>query len=94
MNAKKLRRKLIVLCFCLLASWVITTFPLMVMWYIKGSGHGWNPDVSDTWRMFIFAIIPGVTSGYLLFGLFLWSYLLKSKKSDNGLDTPTQAIKD
>jgi hypothetical protein len=82
MDAKKLRRKLIGLCFCLFGAWIITTFPLIVMWYAKGGAHGLAPDVSDSWHMFIFDIIPGLTSGYLLAGLFLLSYILKSKKTD------------
>jgi len=82
MDAKKLRRKLTGLCFCLFAAWLMTTFSLMIMWYSKGGAHGLAPDVSDCWHMFIFDIIPGYTSGYLLAGLFLLDYILKSKKTD------------
>jgi hypothetical protein len=77
-----LRRKLIGLCFCLFAAWVITTFSSIVLWYAKGGGHGLAPDISDTWRFFIFDVIPGFTSVYLLCGLFLLNCILKSKKSD------------
>jgi hypothetical protein len=82
MDAKRLRRKLIGLCFCLFAAWVLTTFSSIVLWYAKDGGHGMAPDVSDSWHMFIFEIIPGLTSGYLFCELFLLDYILKSKKSD------------
>jgi hypothetical protein len=82
MDAKKLRRKLTGLCFCLFAAWLMTTFSSMILWYSKGDAHGLAPDVSDSWHMFIFDIIPGLTSGYLLAGLCLWNYILKSKKTD------------
>jgi hypothetical protein len=82
MDAKKLRRKLIGLCFALFAIWVVTTFSQIVLWYAKGGAHGLAHDVSDVWHMFIFDIIPGLTSGYLLCGLFLLNYILKSKKTD------------
>jgi hypothetical protein len=83
MNAQKLRRGLIVLCICLLTAWIITSFSLMVLWYAKGGGHGLSSDTSHSWRMFIFEIIPGLTSGYLLFGLFLLDIILNAKKSEN-----------
>jgi hypothetical protein len=82
MTTKKLRRKLMGLCFSLLTIWIITTFSQIVLWYAKGGAHGFAPDVSDIWQMFVFYIIPALTSGYLLCGLFLLNWILKSKKSD------------
>jgi hypothetical protein len=83
MNPKKLRRKLIGLCFWLFAAWVITTFSTIVLWYAKGGGRGLAPDVSGVLRTFIFYVIPGLSSGYLLFGLCLLRFILESKKSDD-----------
>jgi hypothetical protein len=82
MDAKKLHRKLRGLCFSLFIIWVITTFSQIFLWYAKGGAHGFSHDVSDVWQMFVFYIIPALTSGYLLCGLFLLNYILKSKKSD------------
>jgi hypothetical protein len=84
MDTKKFRRKLIELCFCLFAMWVITTFSFIVFWYVKGGAHGLSPDVADCWHMFIFDIIPALTAGYLLSGLFLLNYIFKSKKGERG----------
>jgi len=82
MNAQKVRRKLIVLCVCLLSAWVITGFSLMILWYVKGGGRGLSPDTSESWRLFIFNIIPGLTAGYLIFGLCLLDIVRKTKKTD------------
>jgi hypothetical protein len=87
MNTNKLYRKLIILSVCLFIAWIITTFPLIIMWYAKGEGHGFSHDSADAWRMFIFDIIPGLTSGYLVFGLILLDNTLKSKKSDKASQT-------
>ena len=32
--------------------------------------------------MFVFDIIPGYTSGYLLFGLFLLNFIMKTKTTN------------
>ena len=74
--------KLIIISVCLLVTWVVTTFSLIVLWYAQGAGHGWSSEKLDIWRMFIFDIIPGLTSGYLMFGLIFLNNVLKSKKSD------------
>jgi hypothetical protein len=66
-----------------LAAWIITAFPLIVLWYAKGGGRGFSSDTSDAWRMFIFDIIPGLTAGYLIFGLCLLDIILKAKKNDD-----------
>jgi len=86
MNAKKLRRQLMKLCVSLFIVWIITTFPIIVLWYAKGGGHAFAPDVSNAWHMYIFDIIPGLTSGYLLFGLCVLNLILKSKSSSD--ETP------
>ena len=82
MTTKTLRRKLTGLCISLLIIWVITTFSQIVLWYAKGGGKGFSPDVSDIWQTFVFYIIPALTSGYLLCGLRLLNWILKSKKSE------------
>jgi hypothetical protein len=84
MNAKKLRRKLIGLCICLFIAWIITTFPLIVMWYAKGglTSHGLTvADKAMVGHMFVFDIIPTYASGYLIFALCLLNFILKSKRS-------------
>ena len=42
MDAKKLRRKLIGLCFALFAIWVVTTFSQIVLWYAKVRARVWS----------------------------------------------------
>jgi hypothetical protein len=61
MNTTKQRRYLKMLCFGNFFTWAITTFPLIVNWYVKGglkSGGLTSADTSMVWQMFIFYIIP------------------------------------
>jgi hypothetical protein len=61
-------------------AWIVTSFALIVLWYVKGG----LPDsqTSTVWHMFVFDIIPGYTSGYLLFGLFLLNFIMKTKTTN------------
>jgi uncharacterized membrane protein YdcZ (DUF606 family) len=80
MNTIKQRRYLIRLCIASFIAWIVTSFALIVLWYVKGNSV--NSDAFMVWHMFVFEIIPGYTSGYLLFGLFLLNFIMKTKTTN------------
>jgi hypothetical protein len=90
MAPAKQRRYLIamtVLCFVL---WLVTTFILMLLWYVKGGIA--IPDTKTVpielyrwacsfYESLIFDIIPGLTFGYFVLGALFLSYLAKTKSN-------------
>lgn len=80
MVSQQRSNELVVLAILALALWAITTFSLMVLWWAKGglaAPQGQQVPVSvyntaaEYCRVLIFWVIPTLTAGYLLVGLFL-----------------------